>query len=250
MSVESLKSVFDLAAVVLLFLTFAAGAGVLITGNIINRRQEEKLHKFDSDLTVAKSDLAKQQERAAQAEGNIALAEQHSAEANTKAEGFRLDIAKANESAKEAEARAAEAKLELARFRAPRTLNPSQRSEIATRLRSFGANRVDIIVIGDAQEIANLAGNVVSSLREAGWSANVVGKAISGPNVSGVLVGTHTRSDSNIIAAAAALISAFQSEGIASGGFAQFGDELPMAIMGTWNTKNVAPIRILVSAKP
>jgi hypothetical protein len=41
---------------------------VLITGNVINERQGEKLRKFDSDLTGAKSELAIQQERAAKAE--------------------------------------------------------------------------------------------------------------------------------------------------------------------------------------
>ena len=45
MSVEAWKSAFDIATVVLLFLTFAAGAGVLITGNIINKRQTGKLHQ-------------------------------------------------------------------------------------------------------------------------------------------------------------------------------------------------------------
>jgi hypothetical protein len=55
MSVEGWKPLLDIAAVVLLFLTFSAGAGVLFTGNIINKRQEGKLHQFDVDLTGAKS---------------------------------------------------------------------------------------------------------------------------------------------------------------------------------------------------
>lgn len=66
MSVESLKAFFDTAAVVLLFLTFVAGAGGLITGNIVNDRQAERLRQFDQNLTTAKYDLAKQQERAAE----------------------------------------------------------------------------------------------------------------------------------------------------------------------------------------
>lgn len=104
MSVEALKSLFDVLTVVLLGFTFLAGAGVLITGNIINKRQSEQLKAFDSDMTKAKSELATQQERAAKAEGNIVLAEQHAAEANAKAEGFRLDIANANERAGKAQA--------------------------------------------------------------------------------------------------------------------------------------------------
>jgi hypothetical protein len=114
MTVENWKSLFDVLAVVLLGLTFFAGAGVLFTGNIINSRQSKQLREFDVDITKAKSDLAKQQERAAKAESSIALAEQHSSEANAKAEGFRADIAKANASAAQAEAQVAAATAEAA----------------------------------------------------------------------------------------------------------------------------------------
>ena len=205
----------------------------------------------DARIAEAKLESAKANARATRAQESLALAEQHSAEANAKAEGFRSDIAKANESAKQAEARAAEANLELARFRAPRTLSPAQQANIASRMRTFGAKRIDLIIIGDGQEIANLTESVAMSLRQAGWNVRVVGKAISGPNVSGVLVGTHIGSDSSIIAASEALISALQAAGIVTSRFRPpFDDELPMALMGTWDSKNVAPIRTLVSAKP
>lgn len=71
MTVEFWKSLFDGFAVVLLFLTFVAGAGALITGRIINQRQEATLRQFDADLTKARTDLASQQERAAQAEKQL-----------------------------------------------------------------------------------------------------------------------------------------------------------------------------------
>jgi hypothetical protein len=61
MSVEALKSFFDVGTVILLFLTFAFGAGVLITGNIINGRQAVQLRQFDKGLTEAKTELAKSQ---------------------------------------------------------------------------------------------------------------------------------------------------------------------------------------------
>jgi len=64
-------------------------------------------------------------------------------------------------------------------------------------------------------------------------------------------VGTHIGSDRNTTEAAETLISALQAAGIASGRFTpQFGDELPMALMGNWDAKNIAPIRILIGAKP
>jgi hypothetical protein len=68
MSVESLKVFFDFAAVILLFLTFVAGAGVLITGNIVNERQTQQLRQFDQNLTASKTELSRQEERTAKAE--------------------------------------------------------------------------------------------------------------------------------------------------------------------------------------
>src|ERR1700689_3233953 len=68
MSMEGWKTIFDWSAVVLLFLTFVSGFGALITGNIINKRQDEHLRQFDKDLTEAKTELGRQQERAAKAE--------------------------------------------------------------------------------------------------------------------------------------------------------------------------------------
>lgn len=65
MSMEALKSFCDWAAIVFVFLTFIAGTGALITGNILNDRQAEQLRKFDKDLTDAKRALTGQQERAA-----------------------------------------------------------------------------------------------------------------------------------------------------------------------------------------
>ena len=71
MPVEALKSFFDVAAVVLLFLTFAAGVGALATGRVINSRQDAQLRKFNNDLTAAQTGLATQQERAAKAEREL-----------------------------------------------------------------------------------------------------------------------------------------------------------------------------------
>ncbi len=68
MSVELWKSIFDWATVILIACTVVSGAGALITGDIISRRQEAKLRQFDKDLTGAKTELGKQQERAAEAE--------------------------------------------------------------------------------------------------------------------------------------------------------------------------------------
>src|SRR5882762_2863815 len=169
MSLEAWKSFLEWGGIVLLAATVFFGAGALLVNSRLSALQAEKLRQFDKDLTDAKTDLGKQQERAAKAEAQIAsadaaskdavakvaIAEARVAEASVKAESFRLDIAKANESAQQAEARAAEANLELARFKAPRTLSPAQQAKIATRLRAFAPQTVDIIIIGDSPEITN-----------------------------------------------------------------------------------------------
>ena len=61
MTVEGLKTVFDWAAQLFLLLTFVAGAGALVTGRIINQRQDAQLRQFDRDLTNAKTSLAERE---------------------------------------------------------------------------------------------------------------------------------------------------------------------------------------------
>jgi len=68
MSVELWKSIFDWVTVVLIALTVFSGAGALITGNIIGKRQDARLRQFDQDLTDAKTTLGKQQKLTAELE--------------------------------------------------------------------------------------------------------------------------------------------------------------------------------------
>lgn len=64
MSWELAKAIFDWTAVVLVGLTFMVGAGALISGNVLNKRQAAKLRQFEMDLE-------KQRERAANAEAAL-----------------------------------------------------------------------------------------------------------------------------------------------------------------------------------
>ena len=210
MSLDGWKAFFEIGGVVLLLLTFAFGAGALIVNNRLNKIQAQELGDF------------------------------------------RIRFEEEQQKTALAQKEASEAKEALIRLTTPRTLSVFQQANIATRLRSFGTRRVDVIIIGDAREIADIAGAIIAAFEQAGWAVKYLGKAISGPNVTGVLVGTHAGSDSAVNQAADALISALQSEEIVSGRFMpQFNDELPMALMGDiWDVKNIAPIRVLISAKP
>jgi hypothetical protein len=174
MSVELWKAVFDWAAVVLVGLTFIAGAGALITGRILSDRQDTQLRSFRTDLTTAQTDLARQQERAAKAEGLIADAGRHAAEADAKAEGFKADIAKANESAERARAQVAsataeatKANLELERIKAPRTLRDV--ASLTESLKAYkGTEYTFSSVFGDEESILLLR-HIDVALSSSGW---------------------------------------------------------------------------------
>ena len=71
MTVESWNALFQWAAVGLLALTFFVGAGALVTSNLINARQTERLLTLELELASAKTALAEQQERAAKAESEL-----------------------------------------------------------------------------------------------------------------------------------------------------------------------------------
>ena len=68
MSMELWKEIFDWAAVVLVGLTFAAGAGALITGKILSERQSEQLRQFQLRMESAQQQTALAQKEAADAQ--------------------------------------------------------------------------------------------------------------------------------------------------------------------------------------
>ena len=140
MSVEVWKSIFDWATVVLIAFTVVSGAGALITGDIINKRQETKTREFERQLTEAKTELGKQQERAAHAE-------KAAADASAKAEAFRLDIAKANERAALANQKAEEERLARVRIEeklAGWSMDSGAQARLIEELKAFGGTHYDL----------------------------------------------------------------------------------------------------------
>ena len=104
MSVEFWKSICDWAAVVLVGVTFVAGAGALITGGILSRRQDEKLRRFSIDLTSAQTELGKQQERAAIADAKVAGLQKAASDAQSAQQQVATELEAQRERAAKAEA--------------------------------------------------------------------------------------------------------------------------------------------------
>jgi hypothetical protein len=162
MSVAALKSVLDILTVVLLGLTFFAGAGVLITGNIINKRQSDQLKTFDSDITKAKSDLATQQERAATAEGKIAGLQKDASDAKTAQQEVETDLEKQKEKTAAAEKRL----LELAERQSPRFV---RKDAISSLLRGKATGTVTILYQPNDPEAYWFAFSLMGEISQGGW---------------------------------------------------------------------------------
>jgi hypothetical protein len=151
MSVEGWKSLFDVAAVILLFLTFAAGAGALWTGRIINSEQEKKLRDFDSELTGAKASLATQQQRAAKLELDVA--------------GAKVALAEQQEKTADAE----RSLLEVRETLAWRTPDQDLISKLTPPLQRFVGQRYGFVLDPGDPERTGVLSWTIRLLGAAGW---------------------------------------------------------------------------------
>ena len=157
MSAEGLKAFFDVGTIILLFFTFAFGAGAYVTGNVINKRQADQLREFDKNLTDAKAALVDQ-------EGRV--------------ETLRADNLKLEEQI------------------APRRLTKEQKVKIADNCARFKAmfagKRVKVVSYALDTEGFVFSEQIVSSLRASGMmvdddsmSITPVGTLVMGINVFG-----------------------------------------------------------------
>jgi len=131
MPVEAWKSFFDVGAVIAAFLAFAFGAGVLITGNIINDRQATELRDFQARLEGEQQKTAKAQEDAARAQ---------------------LELRKYIE--------------QVGKQAGPRMLSP----KFAEALKGKPTGTVDILYTAEDMEAYKLALQMWHALKDAGWA--------------------------------------------------------------------------------
>jgi len=164
MDVEWWKTFFEVGGVALLFLTFAFGAGFMLTGKMVNDRQSERLRNFEGDLTAAKTNLEVQKERAATAEGKIAGLQKGASDAKKAEQEVGLELAKQKEKAAKAEA----ALFELQRERLPRSISIESIEFLKGRA---VAGNVEIMYKRDDPEAAGFAEWVWAFLASNGWNA-------------------------------------------------------------------------------
>jgi len=162
MDIEWWKSLFEVGGVALLFLTFAFGAGFMLTGKKVNERQSERLRKFDSDLTEAQTNLETQKERAATAEGKIAGLQQTAFDAKAAQQKVELEL----EKQREITAKAEEKLLELAKRQAGRRF---AKGSLSSLLKAKAVGTVKIQYQPDDTEAFEFAMSAVGELSDVGW---------------------------------------------------------------------------------
>jgi hypothetical protein len=145
----------------------------------------------------------------------VALVEKEAAQANegaavaqATAKGFESQIAEAN-------ARALEAERDLATLEMDRTFDDSQQKQFAKKLKPFAGQEFDLTTYWASKEPRKLAEGILKALKLADWKYLQNGWAIIGVE-SGVLVYITPATDERTRMAANSLVSALNTEGIAS----------------------------------
>lgn len=168
MDMEWWKSFFEFGGVILLFLTFAFGAGFMLTGKKVNERQSERLRTFDSDLTTAKTDLEAQKERAAKAEGQLAGLQKSAADAKSAQQSVEIELEKQRAQNMDAQARLdieREHLLVLERETGWRRINVL---EVAKDLKGFAGTQFMVRYVNNP-ECFRLMDLISMALQDAGW---------------------------------------------------------------------------------
>lgn len=202
MPVELWKSIFDWMTVVLIALTVLSGAGAIITGDIIGKRQEGRSHQFEKELTESQTELRKQEERADTAAGKLAGLEHDAAEAKS-------EMAKQQTRAATAE----HSLLQLQRRMEPRRISTDQKTRLIAML-SHGPKGKAVIgcVVGDADG-CTLAEDIAGVLKASGWETGVNQNVYTGgPPPVGISV--HIRNGATVPPSAILIQQAFFSVGI------------------------------------
>ncbi len=183
MPIEFWKSIFETGGVVLLGLTFLFGLGALYTNIRINSVQEQRLRKFDKDLTDEKNALSIQQERAANADARVVGLEIAASDAKT-------------EMAKQ-QARAATAErslLELQERIKPRRLTDQESAKFVAALRVLPNGSVQFgYTSAGGDEALNFAKQLMALFKEARWTIENEAKITNHLEVQVIGLGILTR---------------------------------------------------------
>lgn len=158
MKLEDWNTIFQFASAVLLGLTFAVGAGAIITGYFLGKNQAERIAGTEHAAAEANK-------RAAEAGEGTAKALADAASANERAGKLELE-------ASSQRARAAKAEhdlLVLQQRLASRRIGANEHSALVASLKPFAGSTVEITRLGDS-EAGQFADDLIQVFTESGWN--------------------------------------------------------------------------------
>jgi hypothetical protein len=249
MTLNDWYSFFQVGSLIMLFLTFAFGAGAILTGLKVNKGATRQILKLEARIAESTEETERIKAAAAKDKDESA---KRIAELNRDTVGLSADVANANARAAEAN-RIAEseqlARLQLEARLAPRVLTADQQERLISLLKPFFGTQIDAVTFGDTPEIGNISMTILSCLRKAGWNVNSGSAGGGALVVAGILVGVRANSDATTNNAARALFVGLQSMGIGAGPW-DF-DKMPSpGILFNSSVTFQAAIRVYIGSKP
>lgn len=166
MTVEELKTVFDWTALILGFLTVVAGVGILITGNIINKRQAGQIEQFDKDLRDKDVKIAEAQQEAGAANDRAGAAVERASKADERAAMNEKEAARLTKEAEDERM----ARVQLAASISWRAPDRSLVGELARPLKPFAGQRYTIVSDPGEPERLSVVSWIVLLLGDATWA--------------------------------------------------------------------------------
>jgi hypothetical protein len=166
MDVEWWKSLFEIGGVVLLFLTFAFGAGFMLTGKVVNERQAEKLRKYDTDNLALRGQVAALEIQAADSSKGVAGLQKEAADAKTAQQHVEVDLEKQKQKTADAE----KGLLELVKLQRPRFIEGHSLSD---SLKGKPAGTAIIWYQPGDPEAYWFAFQIMGELSSAGWKISM-----------------------------------------------------------------------------
>jgi hypothetical protein len=217
----------------------------------------ERAAETEREASQENERAAKTEQQASEENARAAQALKAAEIARKDAEGLSLQIAQANQRASEANRIAQEESLKRAQIEArlaPRTVTPAQQKDLTSRLTALGPHDLDVLIYGDTPEILHFADLIDAPIRDAGWNVRVW-NVISGGYATGVLVRTLENSGND--PPADLLVKSLNIEDVVATRWASFSKAesglkyIAAQVNGpTWDDNKIAPIRLIIGAKP
>ena len=176
---EAWKSFFDIGAIVLLFLTFLFGIGILVTGNIINGRQEKEIKQFGIDLKDKDVKISEANDKAG-------AAIERASNADERASKNEKEAARLNKLSEDEKAARVAIQTQLA-WREP---TDEQLNRVRDSLLLFRGQQFDVVTYATEPECLNLTNRIYSVAIAAQWvldpkrKFSLLGSILSGVELS------------------------------------------------------------------